>query len=341
MNNKKKINLAIQGGGAHGAYAWGILDKLLEEDIFEFNGISATSAGSMNAIVLAQGLIEGGNDKARELLHDFWLKISISSRELGFTQRTPWDFLWGPFLKQIPLNIYLFNELAGIFSPYQFNPMNYQPLRELLESIVNIEKLKKESKLKLFICATNVRNGKLKIFKEDSISIDAVLASTCLPKLFQSVEIDNEHYWDGGYLGDPAIFPLIYETEVKDILILHMVPIVREEPPTNVIEIDTRLREICFNSSIMREMRAIHFVTKLIDEGWIKDEFKGKLKRLYMHSIRADSDLADYSSASVLVPEWDFLIELRDLGRKACEQWIKENYQYVGNKSTLDFDEFI
>jgi NTE family protein len=339
-NELKKVNLALQGGGAHGAFTWGILDKFLEKGLFTIEGISATSAGSMNAVVLAQGMMEGGNEGAREKLYEFWKAMSECGERLGLTEQTPIDYLLQPFLK-VPISFYYFNAITNLLSPYQFNPGNYHPIQEILEKMIDVEKLKRESTVKLFICATNVKTGKIRIFNEEELSINAVLASACLPKLFQAVEVDNEFYWDGGYLGNPAIFPLIYNTNVHDIIICHVVPVVREHIPTNVIEIETRLREVSFNSSLMREMRAIGFVTKLIDENWIRDEYKDKLKRLYIHCLRADQDLTQFPAASVYVPNWKFLQELRDLGRRAADDWLKENVDSIGKRTTINFDEWL
>lgn len=337
---KKKVNLALQGGGAHGAFTWGVLDKFLERDVFTIEGISATSAGSMNAVALAQGMMEGGNEGARKLLHEFWQATSSYSAALGVTTPSPLDLFLEPYTK-VPSNFYFFSTIMNLFSPYQFNPMNFHPIREVLENIIDIEKIKKQSTIKLFICATNVKTGKIRIFTEPELSINAILASACLPKLFQAVEVEGEYYWDGGYLGNPAIFPLIYNTNSKDIIILHVVPIVRSVIPTNIMEIDTRLREVSFNSSLMREMRAIAFVTKLIDEGWIREEHHHRLKRMYIHCLRADQALAQLPLASVMVPDWQFLLQLRDLGRQAAEDWLQENYAAIGNKTTINFDEWL
>lgn len=340
VKKKKKINLALQGGGAHGAFTWGILDKFLELDLFTIEGISATSAGSMNAVILAQGMLQGGNKKARELLHNFWHAMSNYSKLTGLGVQTPMDFFLGPFLK-MPINFYYFSTLMNMLSPYEFNPFNFHPIREVLTKLVDIEKIKNESQIKLFICATNVQTGKIRIFKDSDLSIEAVLASACLPKLFQAVEVDGEYYWDGGYLGNPAIFPLIYNTTANDIIILHVVPIARETVPTTVSEIDARLREISFNSSLMREMRAIAFVTKIINQGWLKPEYADRLKRLNMHCLRADHALQQFPLASVLIPDWDFLLNLRDLGREAAEVWLKDNYSAIGERSTINFDEWL
>ena len=337
---KKKINLALQGGGAHGAFTWGVLDKFLECDYFSIEGISATSAGSMNAVVFAQGMMEGGNEGARKLLHQFWKAMSDYGSLFNPSIPLPIDILLQPYLKA-PLSFTIFSSMMNMVSPYQFNPFNFHPIREVLENIIDIEKIKKYCETKLFICATNVKTGKIRIFKEDELSIDAILASACLPKLFQAVEVEGEYYWDGGYLGNPAIFPLIYNTNILDIVILHVVPIVRNEVPTTVAEIDMRLREISFNSSLMREMRAIAFVTRLVDEGWVKKEYAENLKRLRVHCLRADQEMLQFSHASVLSPDWDFLLQLRDLGRNAGEKWLKENYDHIGNRGTIDFSEWL
>lgn len=339
-NEKKKVNLALQGGGAHGAFTWGVLDKFLELDVFTIEGISATSAGSMNAVVLAQGMMDGGNEEARKLLFKFWQALSEYAKLMGMGGNSAMDYLLKPYLK-VPVNFYVISSMINLFSPYEFNPFNYHPLREILTGIIDIEKLKKKSTIKLFICATNVKTGKIRIFKEPELSINAILASACLPKLFQAVEVDNELYWDGGYLGNPALFPLIYNTEINDIIILHVVPLTRSHTPSTVLEIDTRLREISFNSSLMREMRAVAFVTKLIDQGWIKQEYESRLKRVFMHCLRADHSLAELPLPSVLIPEWNFLLELRDLGRQAAEIWVQENYESIGNKTTINFDDWL
>ncbi len=337
---KPTVNLALQGGGTHGAFTWGILDKFLEENIFNIEGISATSAGSMNAVILAQGLMDGGPEGARALLHEFWHEMSEYGKMMGITMKTPIDLLLQPYL-HAPANFYLFHTITGLMSPYQFNPFNYHPIGSALNKLVDIERLKKKSTIKLFICATNVKTGKIRIFDEEHLSIEAVLASACLPQLFQAVEVDGEYYWDGGYLGNPAIFPLIYNTSSTDILILHTVPIHRDHIPDNLMDIATRLREISFNSSLMREMRAISFVTKMIDDGWLKDEYKGKLKKMHIHCLRADKALTEFPSATVYVPDWDFLLTLKELGRQAASDWIAENFKYIGKKTTIDFDEWL
>jgi NTE family protein len=337
---KKTVNLALQGGGAHGAFTWGILDKFLERGCFIIEGISATSAGSMNAVVLAEGMMNGGNEGARQALYKFWKAMSDYGQRVGLTASTPLDMLLEPILGA-PINFILFSTMTSFLSPYQFNPLNIHPIREVLQNTINIEKVKQNSAIKLFICATNVKTGKIRIFDQEELSIDAVLASACLPKLFQAVEIDNEYYWDGGYLGNPAIFPLIYNTASTDIVILHTVPIVSETLPNTVMEIDARLREISFNSSLMREMRAIAFVSKLVGDGWIKSEYEDKLKKIHVHCVRADKALEGLPLSSVYVPDWDFLLRLRDLGREEADVWLAQHFDAIGNETTINFNEWL
>lgn len=336
----KKINLAIQGGGARGAFVWGILDRLLEDKRIEIEGISATSAGCMNAIVLSQGMMEGGKKRARELLHDFWKAVSEYGKFFNPTTSTPLDFLLTPYTK-LPLGFFIFKNMLSLFSPYQLNPFDYNPLRIILKDMIDFESLKQNNAIKLFMCATNIKNGKLHVFSNEDLTVDVVLASACLPYLFQAVEIDNEYYWDGGYLGNPAIFPLIYQCKSQDILILHTSPLRRSSIPVDAFEINHRMTEITFNSSLMREMRAIAFVTKLIDENWIKDEYKNRLKKVFMHSMESDDVLQDVvTSVSRYNTDWIFLKKLFRLGRKTSEEWLAKKFDLLGNESTINFEDW-
>lgn len=220
----KTINLALQGGGAHGAYTWGVLDRLLEDDRIEIEGISGTSAGAMNAAVLAAGLTEGGRDKARERLAEFWHGVSEADK-LSPVQRSPWDYLTGNYRVDQSPGVHFLQSLVRAFSPYQLNPWNYNPLRGLLDRVVDFEALREASPIKLFIAATNVRTGKARIFHSDDLSTDALLASACLPELFQAIEVDGEAYWDGGYVGNPSIYPLIYHCGSQDVLLVQIIPL--------------------------------------------------------------------------------------------------------------------
>jgi NTE family protein len=329
----KTINLALQGGGAHGAFTWGVLDRLLEDGRIAFEGVSATSAGAMNATVLAYGLTEGGREGARKALEGFWRRVSHAAA-VGPLQPTWLDRLTGNrSLENSPAFI-AFDLISRLLSPYQFNPFNRNPLREVLEQSVDFERLRSaDCPVKLFLSATNVRTGKIKVFENDVICPERVLASSCLPFLFQAVEIDGEHYWDGGYMGNPAIFPLIYGCDSRDVMIIHINPLERRELPTSAFEIMNRVNEISFNSSLMREMRAISFVTKLIDDN--AAEIK-TLKRMLVHAIAADEIMSGLGAASKLNGDWEFLTYLRDQGRDHADKWLVQNFDRLGRESTVD-----
>ncbi|KGP62690.1 alpha/beta hydrolase [Legionella norrlandica] len=336
----KMLNLALQGGGAHGALAWGIIDKFLEDGRVNFDAISATSAGAMNAAVLAHGLATGGNDGAREALYQFWKKVSDAGTIYSPLKKTPLEELLGIGIES-SMSYFVFDLMTKIFSPYQFNPLNFNPLRDILEQLVDFEKIRACKTIKIFVSATNVQTGKISVFDNKIISADAVMASACLPFMFQAVNIGKEFFWDGGYMGNPAIFPLIYHADCQDILILHINPIYRERVPETAAEILNRVNEISFNSSLMREMRAIAFVTKLIDSGWIKDEYKSNLKKIYIHAIRADVSMQSSTVASKLNPEWSFIKNLYESGRQKGAKWLKENFKHIGKKTSIELDEYL
>ena len=327
----KRINMALQGGGAHGAFGWGVMDKFLEDGRVEIEGLSGTSAGSMNAVVYAYGKLKG-NDGAREALHDFWKAISDAGQKYAI-KKMPWDA--GTIPKENPLAD-MMKSMMSSFSPYQMNPMNYNPLRDVLEQQVDFAELERSQLTKLFICATNVRTGKVKIFHTPEVTADVVLASACLPQVFQAVEINGEHYWDGGYMGNPVLYPLFYYTESRDVVILHINPIERPGPPTTSADIANRLNEITFNSSLIKELRSVYFVQKLLDDGWIKDEHRDKLKYVLIHSVRADNAMSDLSSASKMSSDWGFLTMLRDRGRALAAEWLTHNFEHLGVRSTVD-----
>jgi len=332
---KKRINLALQGGGAHGAFGWGILDKFLEDGRVDIEGLSGTSAGSMNAVVYAYGKLKG-NENARQTLHDFWKAISDAGQRFA-PPKMPWDGLFAHLQREDNPMQGVMKSLMSLFSPYQLNPMNYNPLREVLEKIVNFEELERSQGVtKLFICATNVRTGKVKIFHTADVTADVVLASACLPQVFQAVEIKGEHYWDGGYMGNPVLYPLFYYTESRDVVILHINPIERPGPPKTAFDIANRLNEITFNSSLIKELRSVYFVQKLLDDGWIKDEYREKLKYVLIHSVRADNALSDLSASSKMNSEWKFLTMLRDRGRALAGEWLDHNFEHLGVRSTVD-----
>jgi NTE family protein len=331
----KTINLALQGGGAHGAFTWGVLDRLLEDERIVFEGISATSAGAMNATVTAYGLTEGGRQGARQALAGFWRRVSHVA-DFSPLQPSWLDRLTGNRdLENSPAYL-LFDLMTRLLSPYQFNPGNLNPLRDLLTRVVDFDALRQSTcPIKLFLSATNVRSGKVKVFRNDEITADAVLASGCLPFLFQAVEIEGQSYWDGGYMGNPAIFPLIYHCDSPDVAIVHINPLERTEMPHSATEILNRINEITFNSSLMREMRAIHFVTDLIETGAVCENH---LKRMLIHGISAEAEMSRLSVSSKLRADWGFLLELKEVGRATADSWLARNFDDLCRRSTIDVE---
>ncbi len=333
----KPINLALQGGGAHGAFTWGVLDRLLEDERVSFDGTVATSAGAMNGAVMAYGLAEGGREGAKKALHGFWHRVSQAAGT-GPLQPSLFDRRANNRSPQFSPVFLWFDLVSRLMSPYQFNPFNINPLRRALEQSVDFEVIHRKADLKLFVCATNVRTGKIKVFDHTEISLDAVMASACLPNLFQAVEIDGEAYWDGGYMGNPAIYPLIYHCDSRDVLIVHVNPMYKAEVPTSASEIINRINEISFNSSLMREMRAIAFVTRLIDEN---AACSMQLKRILIHSISADDVMQGLSVSSKLNADWAFLTSLFEAGREHAANWLERNYEALGERSTVDIQTYL
>jgi NTE family protein len=287
----------------------------------------------MNAAVLAYGLTIGGRDGARQALTGFWRRISHSAQTSPL-QPSPLDRILRDHSLRFSPAFQFFDILTRLMSPYEFNPMNFNPLRDVLEQSVDFDVLKRQDcPVKLFLSATNVRTGKVKIFESHELGPDAVLASACLPFMFQAVEIDGEAYWDGGYMGNPALFPLIYHCKSVDIVIVHINPLERAEIPRTATDILNRINEISFNSSLMREMRAISFVTRMVDEHKIQD---ASLKRVLIHGISDDKLMTQLGVASKLNADWDFLTHLRDQGRARAERWLSEDFPKVGVESSVD-----
>lgn len=331
MASPKKINLALQGGGAHGAFTWGVLDWFLEDSRFAVDAITGTSAGAMNAVVMASGMEAGGEEGARVSLEAFWREVSARA-QFSPIQRSPLDILLGEWsLDHSPSYLY-FDVMSRFASPYEFNPLNMNPLRDVVDDIVDFEKVHCCSGLKLFIAATNVFTGKIRIFSEKEVTIDAVMASACLPQLFQAVEIEGEPYWDGGFMGNPPLYPLFYNTDTPDVVLIQINPLERKQVPKTAREIVNRLNEITFNSTLLRELRAIDFVTRLIEDGKLSDE---EYTKVHMHRIFA-SELKPLHASSKLNAEWSFLTELRDLGRETAKQWLDTHYDDIGKRSTID-----
>ena len=327
---EKIVNLALQGGGSHGAFTWGVLDRLLEDERIGFDGVTATSAGGVNAVVLADGLALNGREGARERLRNFWKKMSEVASS-SFIAPSILDQVNPNFgLDQTPNYVFI-DTLSRILSPYQLNPFDINPLRDLLNAEVNFERVRKQKVIKLFLSATNVRTGKVKVFAREEIAAEHVLASACLPFMMRAPEIDGDAYWDGGFMGNPAIFPVIYGCTSQDVIMVHLTPTERPEVPTNSRQIINRMQEISFNSSLMREMRAIAFVTQLIDEGKIAGG-----KRMFMHLIEAEDIIRELAGSSKMNGTWKFLMHLFEIGRERADKWLEENYDSIGHKGTVD-----
>jgi len=327
----KPINLALQGGGAHGAYTWGVLDWLLESERFAMEAVSGTSAGAMNAVVLAAGLTEGGYDGARAALHRFWKAVSDRAW-LSPIKRSPLDVIMGEWSLDMSPSFIAFDLASRFSSPYEFNPLNINPLREVVEETVDFEAVHACDRIAVHVAATNVHTGKIRVFSGQEIDCDAVMASACLPHLFQAVEIDGVPYWDGGYMGNPPLFPLFTPHGTADTVLVQINPVERAETPKSAREILNRLNEITFNSTLLREMRAIEFVTRLIEEGKLDTDH---YQKVHIHRISADG-LKPLQASSKVNAEWRFLTHLRDIGRRAAEDWADAHFDDVGVRSSVD-----
>lgn len=336
----RALSLALQGGGAHGAFEWGILDRLLEEDDLEIRAVTAASAGAMNAVCLAQGLIDDGKAGARKRLDAFWRQVNRQGGRNVFGDTSIWTKAFGgafggDWLKNTP-GWRMAETFALSMSPYEFNPFNLNPLHDVLEGEIDFKQVREKSPIKLYIAATAVRTSKSAVFRDHELTARHIMASACLPQVFQAVEIDGEPYWDGGFLANPPLWPLFYDDTPDDILIVSLNPFVREETPKTPGEIMDRLNEITFNASLASELRAIGFVQKLLDEGLLKDNARGRYRRMLVHAITADKPLADLSLSTKFDTEWSFLSDLKARGRAAAEAWLADCGSAIGVRSSVD-----
>ena len=326
------IDLALQGGGAHGAYTWGVLDRLLEEPNLLIEGISGTSAGSLNGAVLASGYASGGPEGARKALYEFWSKVSYAARYSPF-QRGPLDILSGNWTLDYSPLFTVFDLSSRLFSPYELNPTNLNPLREILDESIDFTALVK-SPIKLFVNATNIRTGRGKVFRNKEITADVLLASCCLPLLFQAIEIDGEAYWDGGYTGNPTITPLVQECESSDTLLVQINPVERQDKPTTARDILNRLNEVAFNETLMKELRMIALLRQAVDT---QSGEGGRWAKMRIHRITS-LKMLELGYSSKLNAEWPFLTMLFDEGRRTAEIFLKNNKQALNKYSTFDLD---
>ncbi len=330
--SRKMVNVALQGGGAHGAFTWGVLDRLLEDGRIGFEAISGTSAGAMNAVVVADGIMKGGPDGARQALEDFWQAVSREGAKSPI-QRSLANMFTGDWNLDTSPGYLFFDNLTRLVSPYDLNPLNYNPIRDLLEAQIDFDLVTTCDKLKLFVSATNVHTGRVRVFTCGEITADVVMASACLPFMFQAVEIDGVPYWDGGYMGNPALFPFFNSCASNDVVLVQINPVERKTTPRTAREIFNRVNEITFNSSLLKELRAIEFVARLIDEGKLDPS---DYSQVLLHRIEPGEEMLALSASSKLNAEWAFLIHLRDIGRAAASRWLEESFDRIGKESSVD-----
>lgn len=334
----KHINFALQGGGSHGAYSWGVLERFLEEEDLTIEAISGTSAGAMNAAVMVNGYMKGGREGAKKLLEKFWRRISDAAAFSPMSKSPVERMITGWNMDSSP-TYHWFDMMSRIFSPYELNPLNVNPLKLILDEMLDMELYSHEHSIKLFVTATHVTSGQAHVFSNKEITSDVLLASSCIPLMFQAVQVNGEYYWDGGYMGNPAIWPLIYHSRSEDVVLVQINPIHNDKIPKTAPEIINRLNEITFNSSLIAEMRAIDFVSRLIHRNKLSEE---QYKDMRMHLIYSRDEMVHLNASSKVNADWGFFMHLRDIGRKAAEDWLKKNKAQIGVKSTFDIrDKFL
>jgi NTE family protein len=327
---RRRINLALQGGGALGAFTWGVLDQILLDGRIEIEGLSGTSAGAVNAVVLADGLIRGGPEEARGRLAEFWRAVSVNGR-LPELQRVVVERLFS----FIPREGSWMGALSRFWSPYDLNPLNINPLKDVIERFVDFERLRRERRLELFITATDVATGAARVFTRTELTPEVVMASACLPLLFRAVEIGGASYWDGGYSGNPAILPFLRATATEDTLIVQLNPIERRKVPTRTREIMSRVSEINFNASLLSELRAIEFINRLIDDGRLSRGFeRGDFRRIRLHRIALDDQ--SLSERNTLNADFEYFETLHKLGQRATRRFLDAHFDDIGRRSTIN-----
>lgn len=330
----KRINLGLQGGGSHGAFSWGVLDRLLEDERIEIEALTGASAGAVNAVVLADGLATGSRAEARKTLRRFWEEVSEASK-FSPMRRSPLEAAKGGWNLDTSPGYIFFDVLSRIASPYDLNPFNLNPLRDLLKKTVNFDRVR-ASMLKVFVSATNVETGRARVFHKEQITIDHVLASACLPFMFKAVEIEGIPYWDGGYMGNPPLWPVFDHSTSDDIMIVQINPIVRKGVPKSAREILNRMNEITFNASLLRELRSVDFVTRLMDAGHLQGT---GYRRVLLHMVGDETALSALGASSKMNTEAPFLELLFQKGRRATETWLATHFSDVGERSTVNIRE--
>jgi NTE family protein len=334
MKPKKKLHLALQGGGAHGAFTWGVIDRLLDDENIEIDGVSGASAGAVNAVLLVDGLARGGPREAEKRLADFWRAASRDGN-LPDSERQVVDRLfWFMPMAGSPFQAW-FEAWGQMFSPYELNPLNINPLRDLIERFVDFEAVR-NAKNPLFVSATNVETGKLRVFPREKMTADVIAASACLPQLFRAVEIDGKPYWDGGYVGNPTLFPLFEASDTTDVLIVQINPLMRPGAPTSNKDIMNRVNEVTFNSSLLAELREIELISRLMDQGLLVcGKGEGEFRRINVHRIVLGTAMG-LDAESKLNNDFDFFQLLHKTGVRAARRFLDAHFDDIGVRSTLD-----
>ncbi len=337
LNHVKPLNLALQGGGSHGAFTWGVLDRLLEDERLQIEAVTATSAGAVNGAVLISAYAQGGGGAngralAREKLHQLWYKVSKAASLLQ-VKPSMVEKIFTPKNLDYSPSFVAADFLMRVFSPYQFNMFDINPLRGIVEELVDFHKLREQKAIKFFVNATHVRTGKSKVFNGAEMNLDMIMASACLPFLFKTVEVHGEPYWDGGYSGNPALFPLFYHSRSQDIVLVQINPLEVEAVPTSAPEILDRVNEISFNAGLMSEVRAIMFVKKLLEEGDVSSQ---NYKNIHLHLVEAQELLSPLGRSSKFNADWNFFQHLRDVGRQSAADWLDAHYDNIGKHSSVN-----
>lgn len=332
-NGTAKLNLALQGGGAHGAFTWGVLDYLLEDGRIELEGLSGTSAGAMNAVVLADGLLRGGRDGARQALQEFWQSVATSVPfQTAVPSLTDEGHALSPALK-------LVLQWSRYFSPYELNPFDLNPLRDIVTERVDFGRLRATRQLKLFIAATHANSGRLRLFRNWELSPDVVLASACLPTLHHAVEIDGEAYWDGGYSANPAVYPLVFDCAAQDIVLILLSPLLHADAPRSAADIHSRALELAFSANFLREMGMLSHAITYHRSAWVKlGRLERRLAASRFHMIESQDLIGHFSTETKLTAHFPFLEKLRDLGRERAREWLEQTRGHFGRRSSIDLE---
>jgi NTE family protein len=330
----KCVNLALQGGGAHGAFTWGVIEQLLADGRIAIDSISGASAGAINAVMLADGLAQGGPDEARVRLADFWRAASFAG-ELPEMHREAITRLFA-FVPRQSSPVPWLGAMSRYWSPYELNPLNINPLKTLIERFVDFDRLRADTRRELFISATNVHSGERRVFSRAEVTAEAVMASACVPLLFQAVEIDGVPYWDGGYSGNPSVMPFLHATSTEDLLIVQINPIERGSAPTSARDISMRLQEVTFNAALLSELRTLELAERLISEGRLpRGTGPGQYRRIKLHRIVMDDGSA-FDDRSKLNNDYEFFDRLRRLGQAAAQRFLDAHFGDIGRRSTID-----